>query len=201
MATERPILVDVPEQFVGARIVLRPLADADVAAVHAAIGESREHLQPWMPWYDKHQTPDDTREYVRSRQAQYLSRESFEFGVFLRGDETFLGGTGLHVTDWTIPAFEIGYWLRPRAEGHGYVSEATRLLSAFAFDGLGAQRVVIRCDARNARSKGVPERLGYVFEGRLRNEMRDPAGVLRDTLVYAMTPADYAAAKVTWSQE
>jgi hypothetical protein len=49
MAVERPILVDVPEQFVGARILLRPLADADVAAVHTAIGESREHLQPWMP--------------------------------------------------------------------------------------------------------------------------------------------------------
>jgi RimJ/RimL family protein N-acetyltransferase len=198
MAVERPILVDVPEQFVGARILLRPLADADVAAVHTAIGESREHLQPWMPWYDKHQTPDDTREYVRSRRAQYLSRESFELGVFLRDGGTFLGGAGMGVTDWAIPAFDIGYWLRPSAEGHGYVSEATRLLTAFAFETLDAQRVTIHCDARNVRSKSVPERLGYVFEGRLRNEMRDPAGALRDTLVYAMTPADYAAANRAW---
>jgi RimJ/RimL family protein N-acetyltransferase len=188
MANKRPILIDVPQQFVGERIVVRPIAEAEVEPLHAAVQESIEHLKPWMPWYNSHETLDDTREYVRSRQAQFMLRESFEMGLFLRQDGTFLGGIGLHVTDWTIPAFEIGYWLRPSAERHGYV-----------FEGLHAERVVICCDARNTRSKRVPERLGYVFEGRLRHAARDPAGELRDTLVYAMIRADYDAAKGTWT--
>ena len=81
-------------------------------------------------------------------------------GVFLREDGAFLGGLGLHIRSWEIGFFEIGYWLRASAEGHGYMREAVSLLIEFAARDLLASRLEIRCDARNARSAGVAESLG-----------------------------------------
>lgn len=198
MPHERPILLDIPERFVGERVVARPFSDADAVQVHDAIQESIEHIRPWLPWYDTHGTLDDTREYIRNTVGRWMLREGLEMGIFSRDDGTFLGGIGLHIRSWHIPAFEIGYWVRQSAEGHGYVSEATRLLTTFAFEGLGARRVMIRCDARNTRSAAVPQRLGYVLEGALRCDGLDTAGQARDTLIYAMIRDDYERARTAW---
>ena len=103
-----------------------------------------------------------------------------------------LGGSGFTVSSLAVPSFEIGYWLRQSAEGHGYMSEAVRLITTYLFDNLGAQRVMIRCDARNARSKAVAERLGFPFEGGTRHDEIGTDGTVRDSLIYAMIPDDFA---------
>jgi len=122
---------------------------------------------------------------VRRAYAQWLLREDFVVGIWRRDSGDYLGGSGLHPRDWTIPWFEIGYWLRPSAEGHGYMTEAVRLLCDLAFGCLEAQRVHIQCDARNERSAAVARRLGFVHEGTLRSHSRSPDGQLRDTLVFS----------------
>jgi RimJ/RimL family protein N-acetyltransferase len=182
-------------------VIARPFTDLDVAELHAAIQESREHLRPWLPWWNTHETPDDTRDFVRRSQAHWLLRESLGMGLFSREGGALLGGIGLHPGDWTVPSFEIGYWLRAGAEGHGYMSEAVRLLTRYAFEGLAAERVIIRCDARNVRSRSVPERLGYVQEGHMRCTHRDTAGELADMLTYALIREDYERVRHTWPVE
>jgi RimJ/RimL family protein N-acetyltransferase len=194
----QPILLDLPQSFVGQRVIVRPMVDDDASALHDAITESREHLRPWMPWSDGHRSLDDTRHYIRTTVGNWILRTEFSMGIFLRDTGAVLGGMGLHIGNWDIPAFEIGYWLRKSAEGHGYVSEAARLLTTFAFEGLGAQRLVIRCDDRNSRSAAVPQRLGYVLEGTLRRADLDPEGHIRDILVFAMIREDYERAQVVW---
>ena len=51
--------------------------------------------------------------------------------------------------------------------------EAVSLLIEFAARDLLASRLEIRCDARNARSAGVAESLGFTREGHIRNGLRD----------------------------
>ena len=201
MAHERPILIDMPGHLVGARVIVRAFDDADAAPLHDAVQESIEHIRPWLPWYDTHGSLEDTRDYIRGTINRWTLGEGFEMGVFTQDTGAFLGGIGLHVRNSQIPSVEIGYWLRQSAEGHGYMSESARLLTAYAFEGLEARRVEIRCDARNRRSGTVAERLAYLLEGRLRNDMLDPVGEPRDTLVYAMIPADYARARTVWAKD
>lgn len=121
-------------------------------------------------------------------------------GLWDRATGHYLGGSGLHRIDWSVPALEIGYWLRTSAWGKGYASEAVRLLCEFAFESLRANRVEIRCDALNTRSMAVPTRLGFVQEALLRRECRDGNGELRDTLIFAMTPEDYDRVKSGWDK-
>ena len=101
-----------------------------------------------------------------------------------------MGSSGLHNIDWAVPRFEIGYWIRTSLSGQGYITEAVNAITDFAFDVLGAQRLEIRCDARNERSAAVARRAGYTLEVRMRCQARGVDGSLRDTLVFVKLRED-----------
>jgi len=184
-------LIPLFEELRGPRVVVRPYRLEDADELFAAVEESRQHLWPWLPWVIQHQTVEDTRDFILRTQANWLLREDdLTVGIFEASSGRYLGGSGLHIRGWDVPAFEIGYWIRASAEGRGHVAETVKLLTDFAFTSLGAQRVMIRCDARNTRSASVAERLGFVREALLRNDTRDANGELRSTLVYSLTPDD-----------
>jgi RimJ/RimL family protein N-acetyltransferase len=177
----------------GERILLRPYRLEDAAEAQAAVAESRDHLWPWEELAHELLTVDETRDRIHKRIAHWLLRDWFAMGIWDQRTGRQLGGMGLHPLKpggWSIPAFSLGYWVRKSEEGHGYIGEAVRLITDYAFDHLGAQRVEIRCDARNERSAAVAWRLGFVAEGRLRNVGRALDGVIFDGLVFALTPAD-----------
>ncbi len=92
----------------------------------------------------------------------------------------------------------MGYWIRASEEGRGYVQEAVRVLTRAAFEYVGANRVMVRCDSTNERSRHVIARAGFVSEGTMRRTGLRRDGSLRDTLVFAMIREDYEAAKASW---
>ena len=190
-APASPVLIDVPEQLDGPRVRVRPYRPDDAQALWEAVDESRDHLLPWMPWPNKYTSPADAHVTIAHMHADWLRREGLSNGIFDLANGALLGGSGLHRINWQIRTFEIGYWLRRSAEGHGYMAEAVQLLTRMAFDTLAANRVEIRMDAGNARSEQIPKRLGFVLEGTLRNNTPDGEGQPRDTHVYALIPDDY----------
>jgi RimJ/RimL family protein N-acetyltransferase len=188
----RPTLIDLPAEIRGARVTLRPYRPEDAAQLFAAIDESREHLRPWMPWVDEHASLDDTRDYCVRTAANWLQRSDLALGIFATRGGEFLGSTGLHEPDWRLRSFEIGYWLRESAVGHGYMTESVLLLVDFAFAQLDARRVQIFCDTRNEPSRRVAERAGFVLEGRLRNARLGQDGEPVDWFVLSLIPEDRA---------
>lgn len=198
-ARELPTTIPLPEELSGRRVLIRPYTVGDAPAVREAVSESRPELRPWMPWADSHQTIAESIDFcVRSR-AEWLLRQNLNLGIFERENGRYLGGTGFPRLSWEARAFEIGYWLRTSAVGHGYMTEAVRVLTRSAFEQMGANRVEIRCDARNDRSRAVAERCGYVLEGRLRRSALAPDGDLRDTLVFSLVREEFVALLSTWT--
>ena len=185
-----PTLITLPTELRGPRVLLRPYRADDAEHVFAAIDESREHLRPWVAWVDRNASLEDVRDYCVRCEANWFLRSDLSLGIFESASGRVLGGTGLHDLDWALRAFEIGYWLRVTAVGHGYATESTRLLADFALSELQARRVMLRCDARNDASRHVAERAGFLLEGRLRNAFLAPDGTISDDLIYAMVPQD-----------
>ncbi len=183
-------LIPLFEELRGERVLVRPYRESDAPDLYEAIVESREHLRPWLAFADQHQTVDESRDVIVRGMATWLLREDMLVGLWDALTGRYVGSSGLHPRDWDAGVFEIGYWIRQSVEGRGYVTEAVRLQTDFAFAQLGANRVFIRCDARNTRSAAVPRRLGFAQEALLRNDMRDLTGALRDTLVFALIPSD-----------
>src|SRR3972149_4184739 len=101
-----PILIDIPEEVIGFRVLLRPYRPEDAAALWEAIQESREHLAPWMPWVHDYHSLDVARAYVARARARWLPPEP-------RGDDVLLcPGRGfvevsLARLGWTLRTFEI----------------------------------------------------------------------------------------------
>ncbi len=188
-------LIPLFEELRGARVVLRPYCLDDAAPLFEAIDESREHLSTFLSWVKDHQTVDDTRDFIVRAQANWLLRQELHVGIWEAATGHCLGGTGYyHMGDasmWDVGSFEIGYWLRASAEGQGYMTETARLLTDYAFEALGANRVEINCDARNVRSAAVPRRLGFVLEGWLRNQILASDGTVSDRLVFALTRLEW----------
>ena len=184
-----PVLIDVPERIETERLVLRCPRPGDGALVNEAERETLAELQPWMPWAKPAKSLDESEAYCRRMQAHYLLREELVMFMFERDvlgrEGRLLGGTGLHRIEWTLRSFEIGYWRRNGCGGRGYVTEAARALSRFAFDRLGARRVEIRTDDANAASWKVAERAGFTMEALLRGDSVAATGEVRSTRVYA----------------
>lgn len=184
-----PLLIEVPERLDGQRTtLLMPSAGAG-AEMAVVITQSLPHLRPWMIWAQEAPTAESSELVVRRMHADFIARRDLCFHLYARRADgspgRLLGGSGLHRIDWAVRKFEIGYWIRPDAAGQGHVGEAVRLLTALAFDRLGARRVEIRCDSDNLKSRSVAERCGFELEGVLRRDALGVDGQPRDTAVYA----------------
>jgi RimJ/RimL family protein N-acetyltransferase len=185
-----PILLDFPESFETERLLIRSPLPGDGLELHAAITESLDELAPWMAWPMEHKTVQDSEESARRARVAFLQRSELRLHLYLIGTDTMVGSSGLQRIDWEVPKFEIGYWCRTNFTGRGYITEAVRGIAAFAFEGLGARRVEIRCDSRNHPSVRVAQRAAFELEGKLRNNEVGTDGEPGDTLVFALTSAD-----------
>lgn len=191
MPAPDPLLIPLPDALDGPRLRVRPYLRDDADALWGAVQESREHLEPWMPWIHEYQDVDDVRSYLVRAQARWQLREDLAVAIVERASGRLLGGSGLHRINWPLRTFEIGYWLRRGAEGHGFATEAVQLLACLAFDTLDANRVEIRMDTRNERSRRVAERLGFILEGTLRRATADVQGRPTSIHVFALLPEEY----------
>ncbi len=190
-----PILKDFPESFETERLLIRSPLSGDGPEMHAAVNESLDELLPWMDWPKQHKTIEDSEERIRQGRVRFLERTDLLLLLFLKGPGTLVGGSGLHRMDWSVPRFEIGYWCRTRFASNGYITEAVRGITTFAFEYLGARRVEIRCDSLNRRSARVAERAGYSLEGELRNAEVGADGGPTNVLVFSMIPEEHAPAR------
>lgn len=186
-----PILRDFPEQFETERLLIRAPRPGDGAMLYEAVMESLEDLKPWMPWAHHDIAPESEEGIARRMHANFVAREDLPLFILKKDSGEFVGGTGLHRFDWNVPRFEIGYWVRTRFGGKGYITEAAAGVANFAFEKLYAERVEIHVDERNERSWRVAERLNFKLEGAIRNHARDVNGKLKTTRIYAKLRAEW----------
>ncbi|NMP22821.1 GNAT family N-acetyltransferase [Sulfobacillus harzensis] len=173
----KPILLDFPQEFETERLLIRCPLPGDGAMVNEAIVESHEELKEWMPFAVNLPSIEETEENVRRAHAKFLLREDLRLHMIRKSSGRFVGSTGLHRINWDVGRFEIGYWIRTSEAGQGLVTEAVHGIVRWASDNLNAQRIEIRCDARNQRSRNVAERAGFHLEAILRQDEPDVEGL------------------------
>jgi len=142
-----------------------------------------------MPWaHTEPQTLEEKVELVRGFRGQFDTDQDYVYGIFSRDESEVLGGTGLHKRHGE-DAFEIGYWIRESRAGEGLATEASGALTKVAFEISGVDRVEIRVDPPNERSRKVPVKLGYLEEATLRRRL-EPGP--RDVVIYSIFADGFA---------
>jgi ribosomal-protein-alanine N-acetyltransferase len=102
-------------------------------------------------------------------------------------DDVAAGGIGIRLgQDVHRQTAELGYWLGEKFWGRGVMSEAVAAFTDFCFDNFSLRRIYAEPFANNPPSARVLEKAGFVFEGRLKNNVIKD-GKLLDSLLYAKT--------------
>jgi len=114
------------------------------------------------------------------------------FAIVDEGGGEFLGIAVAPRIDRAARTAELGYVVAPSARGRGVASEALGLMTEWAFDELGMERLELLISVENEASKRVAARCGYVREGVMRSHY--VKGELReDTELWSRLPNDPTA--------
>jgi RimJ/RimL family protein N-acetyltransferase len=171
------------------RLELRPLRLDDLDDLFAY--HSRPDVARYLYWEPRDRAR--TLEVIRQRaRCTTLAREGdrLVLGAVLRGTGTVIGEVNLAWVSAEHRQGEIGFVFHPDHHGKGLAGEAAREMLRLGFAGLGLHRIIGRCDARNAASARLMERLGMRREAHfVQSEIFK--GEWGDEYVYAILAAEW----------
>jgi RimJ/RimL family protein N-acetyltransferase len=186
-----------PFELTGRSVRLTPMARADVDGLLAAAVEDRAA-------YGYTTVPGD-RDAMTAHVAGLLALRDrghdLPFTTRDAGDGRIVGSTRFlwlrSYFDRAVPdAVEIGgTWLAASAQRSRINTEAKLLMLTHAFEAWGVQRVDLKTDARNERSRNAIERIGGKLDGVVRNWqpslVAGEEGTPRDSALYSIVPSEW----------
>jgi len=138
----------------------------DAEELFELTNQSRSYLREWLPWLDRTTNVEDTKSFLQIVLKGYSDNNSLTALILYKGK--IVGTAGFNKIDWTNKIGSIGYWLGNEYQGHGIMTKVAKGLTTYAFEELKLNRVEIRAAEQNYKSRAIPERLGYTFEGQVR---------------------------------
>jgi RimJ/RimL family protein N-acetyltransferase len=117
------------------------------------------------------------------------TKEAF---AVLDADDAFVGLALAVEIERAAGAAELGYLVAPEARGRGIATAALALLTAWARDEQGLTALTLIIDARNAGSRTVAERSGYVL-ARIDHDAELRPGRRGDLMVYELAGTSAAS--------
>jgi RimJ/RimL family protein N-acetyltransferase len=168
------------------RLLLRPLREADAAALFVIFSDPRV-----MRYWSAPAWPAIEKAHaliVQDRQDA-ASGKQMRLGIERTADRQLIGTCALFNFAEPCRRAEVGYGLAHPAWGQGYMHEALVALLQFAFAELALNRVEADVDPRNSASTRCLERLGFRKEGHLRQRWI-VEGEISDSDVYGLLASD-----------
>lgn len=154
------------------RLMLRPFRRRDVGTFHDAVDASIGELQPWLPWIDGYNRAFAQR-FIRESVGSWADRRAFDFTVRTQDDlDRHIGNVSVWQTSQQNGIGEVGYWIRSDETGKGYGTEAAAAAVKIGFEELGFHKVVLRIAVGNVGSERIAAKIGFAFEGTLRDEVK-----------------------------
>ncbi|WP_024356903.1 GNAT family N-acetyltransferase [Leucobacter chironomi] len=185
--------LDHPGTLRGRLVTLEPLA----AEHHDELVEAVRDGEMWRRWYARVPSPDGMAAEIQRRLE--LQRQGSMLPFTARRTDTgrVIGMTTFMHIDATTPRVEIGStWNAESAHGTGTNPESKLLLLAHAFEVWGCPAVEFRTGFHNQQSREAIARLGARQDGILRAHLREPAGYLRDTVVFSITQPEWPGVRL-----
>ena len=163
--------------------ILRPARVEDAQELYDLIDANRSHLSPVIR-SSQVTCVEEEREYLEK--MSHPDERAKRIGGLIEQRGVIIGNVTMQFLEGPDQGTgEIGYFLSESAQGSGTVTKACRVLIRLAFDEHDIHRVNIRSIKNNRRSRAVAERLGFTFEGYLREALQLDDG-RHDVAVYSL---------------
>jgi RimJ/RimL family protein N-acetyltransferase len=172
-----------------ARLLLRPFTPDDFDDLLDI--QSRPDVARYLYWRPRE--PEEVEQSLAAKMAMTALEDDgdgISLAATLRSTGELVGDASLRWVSREHRQGEIGFIVHPDHQGRRFATEMAVAMLGLGFDGLDLHRIVGRCDARNAASARVMERLGMRREAHLvENELIK--GEWTDELVYAMLQTEW----------
>lgn len=164
------------------RLVLRPIVLKDFECTHEYTTD------PDVTKYMlnlPNKSESDTRNFLLFAETEWKKEhpDDYEFAIF--HDGVHIGGINLALLGDGV--YGMGWIINKLYQGHGYCTEAAKEMVHFA-KGIGAKKIVARCDWRNCASYHVMEKIGMVRTGIGQRAYCDGRGIAHE---YTYTLDDF----------
>ena len=138
----------------------------DAQRVFELTNNSRDYLREWLPWVDMTIKNEDTVEFIKMCLTGFAENKSLNAVILFKGN--IVGIAGFNNLNWSNKTAYIGYWLGEEYQGNGIMTRVAKALTDYALTELKLNKVEIRAAVENQKSRSIPERLGFVNEGCIR---------------------------------
>jgi RimJ/RimL family protein N-acetyltransferase len=152
--------------------------------------ETKDTLSKVFAWASRDFTLESDCQYVLRTQQDYETGKDLSLVGFDRETGKPVIFTGLHDSDDRPGTFQIGFWKRHGAQGARLATESTNALIRYAFNELGARKIVMCHSEFNHTSPKIFADLGFEFEEKREKSLVMAGGKVVDAYWYAMTSPD-----------
>ncbi|MFM6924449.1 MAG: GNAT family N-acetyltransferase [Ferruginibacter sp.] len=169
-------------------ICLELLEQIHAESLFNLVNNNRAYLREWLPWVDYMQTVANFENYISDAKKRAEAKSDFSYAIVV--NKNIAGRIGLHHINYQNRIAEIGYWLADGLQGRGIITKSCKSIIDHAFNGLGLNRIEIKCGLGNDKSRAIAEKLQFMQEGILRQaELLN--GKFIDLYLYAMLKEDW----------
>lgn len=182
--------IDIPQKTLETeRLILRQWTMDDVDDLFAYAQNPK--IGPAAGW-----KPHESRAESEARVERWTTSTEV-WAIEEKASGRVIGSIGLHNDGARSNprAKMIGYVLREESWGRGYMPEAVRRMTRFAFEELCMDTLSIQHYAFNSQSRRVAEKCGYKLEGVLRRAASIFDGSVHDHWMWSMLREDYFSGK------
>lgn len=174
-----------------ARLV--PLEEAQVPALAEAAAEDPDTFR----WYPEAIVGEaGLRAWVGRALADQREGRALPFAIVSEADGRIVGSTRFGAIERAHARAEVGWtWIAKSVRRTPLNTQCKRLLMEYGFATLGLNRIELKTDSLNARSRAAILRLGAVQEGIFRNHMVAHDGRLRHTVWFSVIREDWPAVR------
>jgi len=173
---------------------------ASLAVPMRLVPAGPEHAHLWLRWRDERaaqrfnpldtMTLGDLRRRLDGWDGRLSDRRRDEYRWLILHGEEPVGTAALMKPSWRMGYGEIGYLISEPYQARGLGTRAVRLLTTHLFAETALRRLQALVSVENVASQRLLERLGYAYEGTLRQHFVIQGHPV-DEKVYAMLRADW----------
>jgi len=172
-----------PQQLETEHLILRKLRLEDAPILFAAYTQDDE-VTRYTTWHP-HTHLTQTEDFVRAGLAAWESGSRFPLVITLKDGDQIIGMIDPHREGENMG---LGYVIALAHQSHGFATEATRAVIAWALQQPEITRVYATTDVENIASRRVMEKAGMRREGLLESFILHPniSDAPRDSFIYAI---------------
>jgi RimJ/RimL family protein N-acetyltransferase len=181
-----------PITLEGQHVRLEPLT----AEHHAQLCEVGLDQELWRWTTVQLGTPEEMRAYMETALREQAAGTALPFATVERSSGRAIGSTRFGNIDVPNARVEIGWtWIGRPWQRTAVNTEAKYLMLRHAFENWRCNRVELKTDSLNARSRAAILRLGALEEGTLRNHMISHTGRLRHSVYFSIINSEWPTVK------